>query len=1029
MTSIRRIFQAVLLLFAAAAATLPFAAAQSLPSNLPQGLIDQLNRSAQGNIPVDPSQMLLSPLDQVRGQQQQQQFFQRASRLPLPRSQLEADYSRRAGIALTQYGYDVFRNLVPSNGELQNGAVADNYRLSSGDELVITLEGQVSRSLRTRIDREGRLVVPDLPPIAAAGRSFAEVRSDLEKEVSAGFLNTNVFVSVGSVRQISVAVLGEAVAPGMYRMGGFGTVLDALAMAGGIRKTGSLRRITIVRGGHDVTVDLYRIMNDGGPQPDLSIGDGDRIVIPPIGPTIAVAGEVDRPGIYELVGRGVIDGRQLLSLAGAALRPSGNRFVRFSLDDQGRDRTTEASAVAQLTFRPGDMLLVLRKNSGAVGSVRLDGHVAVPGIRSLTEAPDLRRLVGSTTFLANPYLLFGVLVTTDDVTHGRRYVPIDLEAVVNGRQDRPLKDGDTLVVLGVGDINYIDSADVQAVLRGEVPPLMRQQIVTRNPRALNPNPPQRGVTQGTRGYNQGMGSPGMTPEQQQQGFAQGQQSMANGQQAPQDEMALLAQEGLVGGGQENPGGAQAALAGEDTPLAGEEAPLAGDEGPLAGEAGSFLGLQSPPDYQQQPGTGGAGQLQGRPFNTIDLLAQRRAQICRGLQQLASIVATNPSRFVNARAAEMTSATSVAAVSPVAGRLENVFPCPPIFEKYPELLTLAVEHVAAIDGEVQLPGLYPVVPGVPLASAVADAGGLTLDVDLRRVEITHYAGSNGAGGAAGTRQLLQLTPADLTRVALNPGDVVRFNPVFIDRDNGPVLLSGEFRRPGYFDIRRGERLSGLIERAGGLTDQAFPYGAVFTRLRVKRDERDTYSRAANQLESGLTSALGRGNVEQSQALVAATQQMVAQLRTTPAVGRVVVEADPTVLQVKPQFDPIMEAGDQVFMPKRPFYVAVSGEVLNPTSLQFRAGATPADYIKEAGGFSQDAEDDSTFVVLPNGEAEPVKTSFWNFTPVQVPPGSTIIVPKDLRPFDLTTFLKDSTQILSQLAISAASLAILHGNSTQ
>jgi protein involved in polysaccharide export with SLBB domain len=118
-----------------------------------------------------------------------------------------------------------------------------------------------------------------------------------------------------------------------------------------------------------------------------------------------------------------------------------------------------------------------------------------------------------------------------------------------------------------------------------------------------------------------------------------------------------------------------------------------------------------------------------------------------------------------------------------------------------------------------------------------------------------------------------------------------------------------------------------------------------------------------------------------------------------------------------------------MPKRPFYVAVSGEVLNPTSLQFRAGATPADYIKEAGGFSQDAEDDSTFVVLPNGEAEPVKTSFWNFTPVQVPPGSTIIVPKDLRPFDLTTFLKDSTQILSQLAISAASLAILHGNSTQ
>ncbi len=361
-------------------------------------------------------------------------------------------------------------------------------------------------------------------------------------------------------------------------------------------------------------------------------------------------------------------------------------------------------------------------------------------------------------------------------------------------------------------------------------------------------------------------------------------------------------------------------------------------------------------------------------------------------------------------------------------MENVFPCPPIFEKYPALLALAIEHVAAIEGEVQIPGLYPVVPGVPLASAVADAGGLTLNVDLRRVEITHYALDNAQRPATGTRQLLQLTPADLTKVALNPGDVVRFNPVFIDRDTGPVLLSGEFRRPGYYDIRHGERLSELIQRAGGLTDQAYPYGAVFTRLRVRQAERQTYDRAANQIESGLTSALARGTTEQAQALVTATQQMVAQLHSTPAVGRVVVEADPTVLQVKPQLDPIMEANDSVFMPKRPFYVAVSGEVLNPTSLQFRPGATPADYIKEAGGFTQDAEDDSTFVVLPNGEAEPVKVSFWNFTPVQVPPGSTIIVPKDLRPFDLTTFLKDSTQIFSQLAISAASIAVLHDNNS-
>lgn len=973
MTSVRRMFQAAALVVAVAQ-MLPCAAAQGFLPNLPSSLIDQLNRTAAGNVAVDPDQVLPSPLDQVRGAEplQPQLLLQRGpGRQPLPRSALEADYSRRAGMALHQYGYEVFRNLQAASGTLQNGAVADNYRLNIGDELVITLEGQVSRSIKTRIDREGRLIVPDLPPIPAAGRSFGAVRKNLEKAVKAAFLNTDVFVSVGAVRQIAVAVLGEAVEPGIYRMGGFATALDALAMAGGVKKTGSLRNIRIVHeNGSSEIVDLYRIMSGTGPQPGLSVGDGDRIVIPPIGPTIAVAGEVDRPGIYELASGKAIDGATALALAGAPLQPDGNRYIRFAPDAEGRDLTTATVSAARLVLRPGDMLLVLRRESGAFGSVRLDGHVAVPGIRSLTEAPDLRRLLRSTTLLSNPYLLFGVLITTDNATHARRYLPVDLEAVMDGRQDRRLKAGDTLVVLSLGDINYINSADVQAVLRGGVPPLMRQEIVTRNPRALVP-----------------LSAPAVRPR--------GLESVNA------IERASAAEEG-----------ADAALAGELRPSA---QPIPGEDVPLAGDAGPAQGSGLAPAAAPTP-------------TVAAILAGRRAQICRGLQQLAAIVATNPNRFINARSAELSQAHAGARpMRRVAGPVENVFPCPPIFEQYPELLPLAVEHVAAIEGEVQLPGLYPVVEGEPLAAAVADAGGLALDVDLKRVEITHFAIDNLGGRAVRTRQLLQLTPNDLAKIALNPGDVARFNPVFIDRDSGPVLLSGEFRRPGYYEISHDERLSDLIARAGGLTADAYPYGAVFTRLGVKRREREAFDRAADQLESGLTSALAHGDVGQSHALVAATQQMVNELRSEPAVGRVVVEADPTVLQVKPQLDPIMEPGDEVFMPKRPFYVDVTGEVLNPTALQFRAGATPADYVSEAGGFAQDAEQDRTFVVLPNGEAEPVQISFWNFTPVQVPPGSTIVVPRNLRPFDLTTFLKDSTQIFSQLAISAASLAVLHNSS--
>ena len=1021
MTSLRGAFQAAALLLAAVV-MLSSASAQNLPSVLPQSLIEQLNRAADQNITVNPSQSLPSPLDQVRTQQQQQQLqeqflLQRSLQLPPRRSQLEIDYARRTGMALPQYGYDLFRTIIPSSGDLQNGAVADNYRLSIGDELVITLRGQVSRSLRTRIDREGRLVLPDLPPIPAAGRTFGEVQADLERAVGSNFINTSVFVSVGNVRQISVAVLGEAMAPGLYRMGGFASVLDALTMAGGIKKTGSLRRITLVRGNERRMIDLYAVTNALGAQPDLSIADGDRIVIPPIGRTVAAAGEVDRPGIYELNGHESIDAPQLLSLAGGPLRPAGNRYVRLALDAQGRDQTSESASPAQIVLRPGDILMVLRKDSGTVGSVRLDGHVTVPGIRSLAEAPDLRRLVSATTFLEDPYLLFGVLSTKDERTRARRYVAVDLEAVLAGRQNMPLKDGDIVIVLSVGDINYIGSGDVQAVLGGQYPPLLRQQIVTRNPRATYA-PQQAAWPAPTQVYQPGLAQPSGAPiagaPRQQTGQFEP-QSPGFGQPAAGTE-----QSASLGAPQSQLGGQPGLVSGQQELQTGEQALLAGEQVPLAGEAGTFSAEPEQAAAPQQPAPG-----QTPPSITAaNLRALRQLQICRGLQELASIVAASrPGRFANARFTDVSATLG-------AGRIENVFPCPPIFEKYPELLPLAVEHAAVIQGEVRIPGLYPVVAGVPLASAVTDAGGLTRDVDLRRVEITHFAIDSEKGSAQSKRELLQLSPADLSKIALSPGDIVRFNPVFTDRDNGPVLLSGEFRRPGFYDIRRGERLSQLIERAGGLTDEAYPYGAVFTRYRVKLQEQRNYLRAASQLESGLTGALSRASGrDDAQALVTATQQLVTEIRATPAVGRVVVEADPTVLEAKPQVDPIMEPGDSVFMPKRPFYVAVSGEVLNPTSLQFTPGASPSDYIKQAGGLTQDAEDDSIFVVLPNGQAQPVSTSFWNFTRVQVPPGSTIVVPKDLRPFDLTTFLRDSTQIISQLAISAASLAVLNNNSTR
>ncbi len=340
-----------------------------------------------------------------------------------------------------------------------------------------------------------------------------------------------------------------------------------------------------------------------------------------------------------------------------------------------------------------------------------------------------------------------------------------------------------------------------------------------------------------------------------------------------------------------------------------------------------------------------------------------------------------------------------------------------------LLPLLLDHVVSVQGMIARAGAYPVLPGVALDTVVTVAGGVTREADLNNVEVIRFGPDDGGDGVDSLREVYALGPM-AQQVRLMPGDVVRVNPRFTDRDNGPVVLRGEVRRPGVYTIRRGERLSDVIARAGGLTEQAYPIGAVFTREYVRQKEQESYQTAARELEASMIDALSLGQMTpERQAALASMQGAVRTLREAQALGRVVVEADPAVLQVRPELDTVVEPGDTLFIPKRPNHVAVAGEVLHPGAQQFRSGQTADVYIRNAGGLRRAADEGRIFVLLPSGEARPLSLSFWNYSSVQIPPGSTIIVPRDPAPFSFWTFTRDITQVLSQVAISAASLAVI------
>ncbi len=878
------------------------------------------------------SEQFTSPVDSVRGQTGgypgrgkrtarelagQGLYVNQTIKQPL--SRIESDYSARVGHAIRQFGYDVFATGTASDDSF-SGAISEDYRLGIGDELVVTLLGQSPRTISTRVDREGRVVLPGMQPIAAMGRAFGEFRAELEARVKTSMIGTEVFVSVGAVRMIRIMVAGEVQQPGMHQLTGLSTVLDALYKSGGVKKTGSLRRIRVHRSGREHVVDFYKLLLYGRFSEDRALMDGDRIVVHAIGPTVAVGGDVKRPAIFELrQNDGATSLAALVQWAGGALRPRGSRFVHISLDKQGKEEVSERIDLPTIHGGDGDILLVQSGGGKMQGSVFLTGHVRSPGLRSLATASKLSDLVGDISALKEaPYMLFAILSSVDRATGARRLVPIDLPRVFAGKFEQKLQADDVLIVLSLDDIRYLLSTDVQRVISGR--------------------DPLGGWSTGGRG--------GSSPAAVRQTLA-------------------ASQGGLL-----------------ETLIVDMDSDRAGNE------------------------------LTASQERTAES-AERRGSICRGLLHLATIVASERvGRFSNALRG---------VVRRDAAEIENVLPCPDVYDLIPELLVFVLEHSVAVNGEVRAPGVFPVVAETALGSLLPYAGGLTREADRSNLELSRFGMGYDRSTRKVDRRRIDLTSTKPADILLTAGDIIRINPVFSARDEGPVVLSGEFILPGVYDITRGERLSQVIARAGGLTKQAFPYGAVFARERVRREEKRNFERYLRELQSAIVTAATLSRTEEGgAAAIAAMGNLVSLLKETEPLGRVVLEADPTVLQVRPELDTVLEPGDRIHMPKRANFVTITGEVLNPGSVAFQSGLGGDKYVNMAGGYTMTADDDRVFVVLPSGSAQPLALSFWNYTPEAIPPGSTIVVPRDPLPFDWLTLTKDLISIFSDLAITTAAL---------
>jgi len=361
-------------------------------------------------------------------------------------------YFERFG--LKPFGYEMFRSATTALVPGTDLPAPDNYKLAPGDAITIETYGQTTRTYKVPVDRDGSVNVPDLGPVSVQGLDAGSAKMLLESRVKSGMLGTSAKVSVSELHSSRVLVVGDAEQPGSYVLTGLPNVTAALLASGGVLEIGSLRKVELRRDGKTVRhLDIYSELLNGDTSNDVQVLPGDAILIPTVGPTIGVAGEVLRPAVYELLNERTI--AEVVKLAGGFTPGSDPSHAVLDRIDSGKHRVIEnvdltKESELQKSIRAGDLLTIPPITSYLANQVQITGAVLRPGVRAAVSNLKIADVLPSLTDLAPTADSHYVLIRRLDLkTQIVSTLSTDLEAAISNPSSKwniELKAADQIVV-------------------------------------------------------------------------------------------------------------------------------------------------------------------------------------------------------------------------------------------------------------------------------------------------------------------------------------------------------------------------------------------------------------------------------------------------------------------------------------------------------------------------------------------------------------------------------------------------------
>lgn len=347
-----------------------------------------------------------------------------------------------------------------------------------------------------------------------------------------------------------------------------------------------------------------------------------------------------------------------------------------------------------------------------------------------------------------------------------------------------------------------------------------------------------------------------------------------------------------------------------------------------------------------------------------------------------------------------------------------------------------EQMVSVDGRVNVPGQYPLEPDMRVADLVRAGGGLADAAYTGKAELTRYVVV--AGGTRRTElQAIDLAAAlrgDPTdNVKLQPYDVLSVKEVSQWANQQTIVLRGEVRFPGTYTIEPGETLKSVVERAGGLTQYAFPQGAVFTRAELKDREQQQMDMLAQRMKVELgvlalraVATSSGGNTGNASSALVVGRSLFDQLQSEKAVGRLVINL-PRVVGEPPDspYDVVLRDGDELAVPKFEQEVTVIGEVQDATSHLYNPNLSRDDYIRLSGGLTVQADRKRIYVVRADGSVVASGGSRWfsRGSNIEIRSGDTIVVPINAEQMLPLPFWQAVTGIMYNVAIAAAAVHAL------